>query len=47
MACFQNSQFAKKIQNPNDKLQFIVESLVKHFGAKFARVWLLDKERKT
>jgi hypothetical protein len=46
MACFQNSQFAKKIQNPNDKLQFIVESLVKHFGAKFARVWLLDKERK-
>lgn len=46
MACFQNSQFAKKIQNPNDKLQFIVESLVKHFAAKFARVWLLDKERK-
>jgi GAF domain-containing protein len=36
----------KKYENLNDKLQFIVESLVKHFGAKFARVWLLDKERK-
>jgi DNA-binding Lrp family transcriptional regulator len=28
----------KKYENLNDKLQFIVESLVKHFGAKFARV---------
>lgn len=24
----------------------MLKSLVKHFGAKFARVWLLDKERK-
>jgi len=30
----------------NDKLQFIVESVVKHFDAKFARIWLVDKERK-
>lgn len=36
----------KKYQNLNEKLQFIVESLVKYFGAKFARIWLLDKERK-
>ena len=37
----------KKYQKLNEKLQFIVESLVKHFGAKFARIWLLDKEKKT
>ena len=36
----------KKYQKLNEKLQFIVESLVKHFGAKFSRIWLLDKERK-
>jgi len=30
----------------NDKLQFIVESVVKHFDAKFARIWLVDKDRK-
>jgi DNA-binding Lrp family transcriptional regulator len=36
----------KKYQNLNEKLQFIVESLVKYFGAKFARIWLLEKERK-
>ena len=36
----------KKYQNLNEKLQFIAESLVKYFGAKFARIWLLDKERK-
>jgi DNA-binding Lrp family transcriptional regulator len=36
----------KKYENLNEKLQFIVESLVKYFGAKFARIWLLDKERK-
>ena len=29
-----------------DKLQMIVESLVKFFDAKFARIWLMDKERK-
>ena len=36
----------KKYQNLNDKFEFIVESLVKYFGAKFARIWLLDRERK-
>ena len=30
----------------NDKLQFIVESVVKYFDAKFARIWLVDRERK-
>ncbi|MDQ4018176.1 MAG: GAF domain-containing protein [Thermoproteota archaeon] len=32
--------------NLNDKLHFIVESVVKYFDAKFARIWLVDKERK-
>ena len=36
----------KKYEKLNSKLQFIVESLVKHFNATFARVWSLDKERK-
>jgi DNA-binding Lrp family transcriptional regulator len=36
----------KKYDNLNDKLQVIVESLVKYFDAKFARIWLVDKERK-
>ena len=36
----------KKYQNLNEKFEFIVESLVKHFGAKFARIWLLDREHK-
>ena len=36
----------KKYQNLNDKFEFIVESLVKYFGPKFARIWLLDRERK-
>ena len=36
----------KKYQKLNEKLQFIVESLVKHFGAKFSRIWLLDKDGK-
>jgi DNA-binding Lrp family transcriptional regulator len=36
----------QKHEKLSDKLQFIVESLVKHFDAKFARIWLLDKERK-
>jgi signal transduction protein with GAF and PtsI domain len=35
----------KKYDNLNDKLQKIVESLVKHFDAKFARIWFVDKER--
>jgi DNA-binding Lrp family transcriptional regulator len=36
----------QKYNNLNDKLHFIVESLVKYFDAKFARIWLVDKERK-
>jgi DNA-binding Lrp family transcriptional regulator len=36
----------QKYDNLNDKLQLIVESVVKYFDAKFARVWLVDKERK-
>jgi DNA-binding Lrp family transcriptional regulator len=36
----------KKYDNLNDKLQVIVESLVKYFNAKLARVWLVDKERR-
>ena len=28
------------------KLQFIVESVVKYFDAKFARIWLIDREKK-
>ncbi|HEX6378688.1 MAG TPA: GAF domain-containing protein [Nitrososphaeraceae archaeon] len=35
-----------KYNNLNDKLHFIVESAVKYFDAKFARIWLVDKERK-
>jgi DNA-binding Lrp family transcriptional regulator len=29
-----------------DRLQATVESLVKHFNASFARLWIVDKERK-
>ena len=36
----------QKYDNLNDKLQYIVESVVKYFDAKFARVWLIDRERK-
>jgi DNA-binding Lrp family transcriptional regulator len=35
-----------KYDTLNDKLQFIVESVVKYFDAKFARIWLVDRERK-
>lgn len=35
----------KKDDNLNDKLRQIVESVVKYFNAKFARIWLVDKER--
>src|SRR5918994_4274241 len=35
----------QKYDNLNDKLQFIVESVVKYFDAKFARIWLVDRER--
>ena len=36
----------QKYDTLNDKLQFIVESVVKYFDAKFARIWLVDRERK-
>jgi DNA-binding Lrp family transcriptional regulator len=32
--------------NLNDKFQQTVESVVKYFDAKFARIWLVDSERK-
>jgi DNA-binding Lrp family transcriptional regulator len=35
----------KKHDNLNDKLQEIVESMVKYFDAKFARIWFVDKKR--
>jgi DNA-binding Lrp family transcriptional regulator len=35
----------KKYDNLNDKLQIIVDSLVKYFNAKLARVWIIDKSR--
>jgi DNA-binding Lrp family transcriptional regulator len=35
----------KKHENLNVKLQMIVESLVKYFDAKFARIWLLDRNK--
>ncbi|MHB8601601.1 MAG: GAF domain-containing protein [Nitrosotalea sp.] len=37
----------KKHDNLNDRLQSIVESLVKYFSAKFARIWFYDKKSKT
>ncbi|MGD1834825.1 MAG: GAF domain-containing protein [Nitrososphaeraceae archaeon] len=36
----------KKYNTLNDRLQAIVESLVKYFNAAFARVWFVDKDRK-
>ena len=36
----------KKYDTLNERLQAIVESLVKYFDAAFARVWFVDKERK-
>ena len=36
----------QKHNNLNDKLHFIVESVVKYFDAKFARIWLVDREKK-
>ena len=35
----------KKYENINDKLQIMVESLIKYFDAKFARLWIVDEER--
>jgi DNA-binding Lrp family transcriptional regulator len=37
----------KKYDSLNDRLQAIVESLVKYFDARFARVWFYDKKKKT
>ena len=37
----------KKHDNLNDRLHSIVESLVKYFDAKFARIWFYDKKSKT
>jgi DNA-binding Lrp family transcriptional regulator len=36
----------KKYDSLNDRLQAIVESLVKYFDARFARVWFYDKKKK-
>jgi DNA-binding Lrp family transcriptional regulator len=36
----------QKYDNLNDKLQLIVESVVKYFDATFARIWLIDKGKK-
>lgn len=35
----------KRYDSLNEKLQEIVESLVKYFGAKCAHIWFVDKER--
>ncbi len=35
-----------KYDDLRDRLQATVESLVKHFNASFARLWIVDKERK-
>ena len=37
----------KKYDNINDRFQEIVEYVVKYFGASFARIWFVDKQRKT
>ena len=36
----------KKYDNINDRFQEIVEYIVKYFGASFARIWFVDKQRK-
>jgi len=36
----------KKYDNINDRFQKIVEYIVKYFGAFFARIWFVDKQRK-
>ena len=37
----------KKHNNLNDRLQAIADSLVKYFGAKFARIWFYDRKSRT
>ena len=34
------------MDNINDRFQEIVECIVKYFGASFARIWFVDKQRK-
>jgi len=36
----------KKYNNINERFQEIVECIVKYFGASFARIWFVDKQRK-
>ena len=36
----------KKYDNINERFQEIVECIVKYFGASFARIWFVDKQRK-
>jgi DNA-binding Lrp family transcriptional regulator len=43
---FQILNSVRKYNTLNDRLQAIVESLVKYFDAAFARVWFVDKNRK-
>mgnify|MGYP000471714387 CR=1 FL=1 len=37
----------KKYDTLNERLQAIVDSLVKYFDAKFARIWFVDKNKKS
>jgi GAF domain-containing protein len=37
----------RKYENLKDRLQAIVESLVKYFNGSFARLWIVDKQRKS
>jgi hypothetical protein len=41
---FQILNSVRKYNTLSDRLQAIVESLVKYFDAAFARIWLLDKD---
>ena len=43
---FQILNSARKYNTLNERLQAIVESLVKYFDAAFARIWLLDEEER-
>jgi transcriptional regulator with GAF, ATPase, and Fis domain len=43
---FQILNSVRKYNTLNDRLQAIVESMVKYFDAAFARVWFIDKNRK-
>lgn len=43
---YQILESIKKYDTLNDRLQAIVESLVKYFDAAFARVWFVDMQRK-